>query len=160
MRDLAYPFPGQPQYNTIYTDDATRKLSDGVRRRCFNCCTTDTSTWRRSSLNLGKVLCNKCGLFERTHSRPRPAQFPHKRGPLATSNLKARASPTLPHAAPPPPYQSTHPSIAPLRARTEHGGTLPQIHSWIDAPAPPTARSPDGGQPRYTGAVAYRPQSP
>ncbi|KAJ7134161.1 hypothetical protein C8R46DRAFT_923381, partial [Mycena filopes] len=66
----------------IHTDDAATKLSDRVRRRCFNCCTTETSTWRRSNLSPGKVLCNKCGLFERTHSRPRPEQFPHKRGPL------------------------------------------------------------------------------
>ncbi|KAJ7447453.1 hypothetical protein FB451DRAFT_943550, partial [Mycena latifolia] len=66
----------------VHTDDAAMKLSDRVRRRCFNCCTTDTSTWRRSNLSPGKVLCNKCGLFERTHSRPRPEQFPHKRGPL------------------------------------------------------------------------------
>ncbi|KAJ8496753.1 hypothetical protein ONZ45_g12334 [Pleurotus djamor] len=72
----------------IHTDDAATKLSDRVRRRCFNCCTTDTSTWRRSNLSPGKVLCNKCGLFERTHSRPRPEQFPHKRGPLASSALR------------------------------------------------------------------------
>ncbi|CAA7269858.1 unnamed protein product [Cyclocybe aegerita] len=63
------------------------------RRRCFNCCTTDTSTWRRSNLSPGKVLCNKCGLFERTHSRPRPDQFPHKRGPLASSALRGRTPP-------------------------------------------------------------------
>ncbi|KAJ7058915.1 hypothetical protein C8F01DRAFT_1026883, partial [Mycena amicta] len=54
-------------------------MSDRVKRRCFNCSTTDTSTWRRSQINAGKVLCNKCGLFERTHSRSRPEDFPHKR---------------------------------------------------------------------------------
>ena len=43
-------------FTPIYTDDAATKLSDRVRRRCFNCCTTDTSTWRRSSLNPGKVV--------------------------------------------------------------------------------------------------------
>ncbi|KAF7355814.1 GATA type zinc finger protein asd-4 [Mycena venus] len=75
----------------VHTDDAATKLSDRVRRRCFNCCTTDTSTWRRSNLSPGKVLCNKCGLFERTHSRPRPEQFPHKRGPLASSTLRSRS---------------------------------------------------------------------
>ncbi|KAJ7772336.1 hypothetical protein B0H16DRAFT_1513139 [Mycena metata] len=64
----------------IHTDDAATALSDKVRRRCFNCCTTDTSVWRRSILSPGKVLCNKCGLFERTHGRPRPDQYPHKRG--------------------------------------------------------------------------------
>ena len=43
-------------YPIIYTDDAATKLSDRVRRRCFNCTTTDTSTWRRSSLHPGKVV--------------------------------------------------------------------------------------------------------
>lgn len=47
---------GGPAFVPIYTDDASTKLSDRVRRRCFNCCTTDTSTWRRSSLNPGKVV--------------------------------------------------------------------------------------------------------
>ncbi|KAG5729237.1 hypothetical protein E4T56_gene7456, partial [Termitomyces sp. T112] len=91
----AYP----PQQGApVFTDDAATKLSERVRRRCFNCCTTDTSTWRRSNLSPGKVLCNKCGLFERTHSRPRPEQFPHKRGPLSSSTLRARTPPptTLP----------------------------------------------------------------
>ncbi|KAJ7061200.1 hypothetical protein C8F01DRAFT_987572, partial [Mycena amicta] len=68
--------------NYTYTDDAGTKLSERVRRRCFNCCTTETSTWRRSNLNAGKVLCNKCGLFERTHNRSRPQAFPHKRAPV------------------------------------------------------------------------------
>ncbi|KAJ7448318.1 hypothetical protein FB451DRAFT_956629, partial [Mycena latifolia] len=65
----------------VHTDDAATKLSDRVQRRCFNCCTTDTSTWRRSHLSPGKVLCNKCGLFERAHARPRPEKFTHKRAP-------------------------------------------------------------------------------
>ncbi|KAJ6502718.1 hypothetical protein C8R47DRAFT_969627 [Mycena vitilis] len=103
---VPYPLPGTilsaPQgggggagaaVQVIHTDDAATKLSDRVRRRCFNCCTTDTSTWRRSNLSPGKVLCNKCGLFERTHSRPRPEQFPHKRGPLASSTLRSRSPP-------------------------------------------------------------------
>ncbi|KAL0580023.1 hypothetical protein V5O48_001955 [Marasmius crinis-equi] len=77
----------------VYTEDAATKLSDRVRRRCYNCGTVDTSTWRRSNLNPGKVLCNKCGLFERTHSRPRPEQFPHKRGPLSGSTLQRGGSP-------------------------------------------------------------------
>ncbi|KAJ7602331.1 hypothetical protein FB45DRAFT_774683 [Roridomyces roridus] len=75
------PTPSTPSGPVTHTDDAATKLSDRVRRRCYNCLTTDTSTWRRSNLAPGKVLCNKCGLFERTHSRPRPEQFPHKRGP-------------------------------------------------------------------------------
>ncbi|KAM6496538.1 hypothetical protein JOM56_007011 [Amanita muscaria] len=143
-----YPLPGQAAVASIYTDDANTKLSDRVRRRCFNCCTTDTSTWRRSNLSPGKVLCNKCGLFERTHSRPRPEQFPHKRGPLTgtalnnsnsssggsgaggannnnnnsgTSNSRSRTPPT--NQLPPisPPYNTySHPSIAPLNHVPDH----------------------------------------
>ncbi|KAJ3735779.1 hypothetical protein DFJ43DRAFT_991138, partial [Lentinula guzmanii] len=71
-----------PESEIIYTEDAATKVTDRIRRRCYNCYTSDTSTWRRSNLAVGKVLCNKCGLFERTHSRPRPEQFPHKRTSL------------------------------------------------------------------------------
>ena len=48
-------YPGQANY-VIHTDDAGKKLSDRVRRKCYNCRTTDTSTWRRSSLTPGKVV--------------------------------------------------------------------------------------------------------
>ncbi|KAI0248966.1 hypothetical protein BJV78DRAFT_1231194, partial [Lactifluus subvellereus] len=142
--ELTYHYPGQHQFNAIYTDDATTKLNDRIRRRCFNCATTDTSTWRRSSLNPGKVLCNKCGLFERTHNRARPEQFPHKRGPLAAM----RTSPLQYAAVPPisvlPPQQYNHPPIPPILSRTENthaasrGEALPQIQSWLP-PAPTPA---------------------
>ncbi|KAJ7189255.1 hypothetical protein C8R46DRAFT_839123, partial [Mycena filopes] len=59
----------------VHTDDAGAKLSNAVRRRCSNCCETQTNVWRRSNLSVGKVLCNKCGLYERAHSRPRPSQL-------------------------------------------------------------------------------------
>ena len=48
--------PGQTNVSVVHTDDASMKLSDRVRRRCFNCRTTDTSTWRRSNLSLSKVV--------------------------------------------------------------------------------------------------------
>jgi hypothetical protein len=156
--EIAGHYPRQQPFNAIYTDDATIKLNDRIRRRCFNCCTTDTSTWRRSSLNPGKVLCNKCGLFERTHNRARPEQFPHKRGPLATSSLKVRTSPPQHNAVPPvsalPPHQYNHPSIAPLLSRTEsahtpsRGEPLPQIQSWLPSATTPAAH------------VSYRSRSP
>lgn len=63
------PYPGQANY-IIHTDDANTKLSDRVRRKCYNCRTTDTSTWRRSSLTPGKVvrtlpLCSVRSLSDR-----------------------------------------------------------------------------------------------
>ncbi|KAL4244125.1 hypothetical protein ABKN59_009440 [Abortiporus biennis] len=150
--------PGQANY-VIYTNDAATKLSDRVRRKCYNCDTTDTSTWRRSSLTPGKVLCNKCGLFERTHSRPRPDQFPHKRGPMVTSTFKpanARSSPPPPgspgrlppipnpqHMQSLPPHHYDHPSIAPLMNRVDSqngypspqpNGSLPEIRTLLNSP--------------------------
>ncbi|KAJ8090720.1 hypothetical protein PM082_018286 [Marasmius tenuissimus] len=59
----------------VYTEDASTRLSSRVRRKCFNCGRTETTTWRRSTLTLGKVVCNKCGLYERTHARPRPVPY-------------------------------------------------------------------------------------
>ncbi|KAF8171505.1 hypothetical protein BJ912DRAFT_911580, partial [Pholiota molesta] len=140
---------GPPPVAVVHTDDAATKLTDGIRRRCFNCCTTDTSTWRRSNLSPGKVLCNKCGLFERTHSRPRPDQFPHKRGPLAASTLRGRTPPNLAHPSSqhhqqhnggqhhlPPisvggaggshPYQYHHSGIPPLGQHPDYQGQHPQ----------------------------------
>ncbi|KAH9967574.1 hypothetical protein BC827DRAFT_1088099, partial [Russula dissimulans] len=66
-------------YEIIYTDDASMKLGNGVRRRCSNCEATETTTWRRSTIRHGKLLCNKCGLYERTHSVSRPKTFPRRR---------------------------------------------------------------------------------
>jgi len=50
-------FPRLQTYRAIYyTDDATIKLGDDDRRRCFNCGATETTTWRRSKLSLGKMV--------------------------------------------------------------------------------------------------------
>ncbi|OCH91375.1 hypothetical protein OBBRIDRAFT_886994 [Obba rivulosa] len=162
------PYPGQATY-MVYTDDAATKLSDRVRRKCYNCRTTDTSTWRRSSLTPGKVLCNKCGLFERTHSRPRPEQFPHKRGPLVTATFKSSRTPPPQARLPPmsthmhalPPHHYSHPSIAPLMGRAEvqngyaaaNTNGLPEIRTLLnpaagDAQHVPTQQqlAQDGGE--------------
>ncbi|KAJ7588881.1 hypothetical protein C8J56DRAFT_827123, partial [Mycena floridula] len=77
-----------------YTDESSTRVHDRLRRRCFNCRATYTTAWRRSNLNPGKLLCNKCGLFERTHSRPRPEHFPNKREYVAPG-LKYPAEATL-----------------------------------------------------------------
>jgi hypothetical protein len=53
---VQFPPSGPSSNHIVHTDDATTKLSERVRRRCFNCCTTDTSTWRRSNLSPGKVV--------------------------------------------------------------------------------------------------------
>ncbi|KAH7344826.1 hypothetical protein B0J17DRAFT_16759 [Rhizoctonia solani] len=37
--------------------------------------------WRKSTLNPGKIVCNKCGLYERSHARPRPLHMDNPKGP-------------------------------------------------------------------------------
>jgi len=73
-----HQMPYLPPHNNIpvqHTDDAASKETQYLRRRCFNCHTTEPPSWRRSTLNPGKIVCNKCGLYERTHLRPRPLRF-------------------------------------------------------------------------------------
>ena len=104
------PLSGPGGDEICYTEEANTKISNRLRRRCFNCKATETSTWRRSVLSPGKLvgyqgyltervylihsqLCNKCGLFERTHAIPRPKKFPRRR----THGSKAIRPPSNPN---------------------------------------------------------------
>ena len=40
----------------MHTDDAASKETQYLRRRCFNCHTTEPPSWRRSTLNPGKIV--------------------------------------------------------------------------------------------------------
>ncbi|WWC70463.1 uncharacterized protein I206_104414 [Kwoniella pini CBS 10737] len=57
-----------------YTTDAEVKQTPEIKRQCFNCTNKSPPSWRKSLLHPGKILCNKCGIFERTHHKPRPPQ--------------------------------------------------------------------------------------
>nr|GAT48680.1 predicted protein [Mycena chlorophos] len=114
-----------------YTDDAGTKLSDRVRRRCFNCCTTETSTWRRSNLNAGKVLCNKCGLFERTHNRPRPEAFPHKRAPVSAGGSASPRHQPYPPVSPAPASASASASGSISAPGTPGAGAMQQQPAFM-----------------------------
>ncbi|KAH0588023.1 hypothetical protein H2248_006759 [Termitomyces sp. 'cryptogamus'] len=76
-----------------HTDDAASKETQYLRRRCFNCHTTEPPSWRRSTLNPGKIVCNKCGLYERTHLRPRPLRFDELRAGNKARANKSKPSP-------------------------------------------------------------------
>lgn len=127
------PFPAGQVNHIIHTDDAGTKLTDRVKRKCYNCQSTETSTWRRSSLAPGKVLCNKCGLYERTHSRPRPEKFSHKRKPVSAFTTKPYhptplSRPRIPSMSsypisPPPRHYDHHASIAALAHHPDSEGS-------------------------------------
>ncbi|KAI0307058.1 hypothetical protein B0F90DRAFT_1807756 [Multifurca ochricompacta] len=87
MHPMSYlpPHSGLP---VQHTDDAASKETQYLRRRCFNCSQTEPPSWRRSTLNPGKIVCNKCGLYERTHLRPRPLRFDE----LRTGNKSRKQS--------------------------------------------------------------------
>ncbi|KAF7345097.1 hypothetical protein MVEN_01673400 [Mycena venus] len=72
-----------------------------LRRQCFNCLTTEPPSWRRSTLNPGKIVCNKCGLYERTHLRPRPLRFDELRSRKVSKRISERPD-TIPVADPDP----------------------------------------------------------
>ncbi|KAJ7504692.1 hypothetical protein B0H11DRAFT_1655692, partial [Mycena galericulata] len=59
----------------VYTEDADSKETQYLRRRCFDCYVANTPGWRRSAINRGKIVCNRCGLYERTHKRCRPSEL-------------------------------------------------------------------------------------
>ncbi|KAJ6614666.1 hypothetical protein B0H10DRAFT_1802948 [Mycena sp. CBHHK59/15] len=60
----------------LFTDTACSKETQYLRRKCFNCQTSETPSWRRSASDPSKVVCNKCGLYERTMLRPRLLRCP------------------------------------------------------------------------------------
>ncbi|KAJ6501021.1 hypothetical protein C8R47DRAFT_1108656 [Mycena vitilis] len=113
MTPLCPTYASGTQVQVLLTDDVVTKVSTWVRRRCFNCCSTETHSWRRSTLSAGKVLCNKCGLYERKHSRPRPDKIRERRRTTCPStSLPLPRAPT--HEAPQAAYQpDRHPSSVP-----------------------------------------------
>ncbi|KAJ2551053.1 Sodium- and chloride-dependent GABA transporter 1 [Coemansia sp. RSA 1933] len=44
---------------------------DGTCKRCANCCTAETPSWRRHP-ETQELLCNACGLYLRLHRKARP----------------------------------------------------------------------------------------
>lgn len=82
--NLAYPLlpqqgPGQRGHSIVLTDDAATKLSDRVRRRCFNCCSSETSTWR--------VVFNRRFVFVNADSRSFQAEIHSQPGESSQSDL-------------------------------------------------------------------------
>ena len=126
------------QKQIVYTDDATTKLGSYIRRRCYNCHTPDSAAWRRSGMHPGKVvspfntpalaifiprqLCNKCGLYERTHQKDRPHDPAELRSKPRKTLHQKLAGPGVPSS----------PVDALSRPRHSPGGISPVLQSPID----------------------------
>ena len=54
--EFVHLFSGDQSDRIFYTQDADVKVTRRVRRQCFNCKATETSTWRRSQLSVGKMV--------------------------------------------------------------------------------------------------------
>ncbi|KAG8850013.1 hypothetical protein FRB91_009424 [Serendipita sp. 411] len=107
----SYMNPVMSNIPVLHTDDAASKETQYLRRKCFNCGTTEPPSWRRSTLNPGKIVCNKCGLYERTHNKPRPHQFGLRPG----NKTRKQSLPTLPSHSMTGKVNSNSPSSSPKR---------------------------------------------
>lgn len=124
-----------------HTDDAASKETQYLRRRCFNCHTTEPPSWRRSTLNPGKIVCNKCGLYERTHLRPRPLRFDELRaGSKTRKQPKAAAGSPKVGKLTPVVKKEARDSAEPLQRRSSvssSNGSAPSVRGassdWDDS---------------------------
>lgn len=116
-----YPVPhGIP---IQHTDDAASKETQYLRRRCYNCHTTEPPSWRRSTLTPGKIVCNKCGLYERTHLRPRPLRFDELRAGNKSRKQSKIASPKGPKTHPPGSMTIKKEDVEPISRRLSVSST-------------------------------------
>ncbi|WWC89589.1 uncharacterized protein L201_004514 [Kwoniella dendrophila CBS 6074] len=115
-----------------YTTDCEVKQSSEVKRMCFNCTNKSPPSWRKSLLHPGKILCNKCGIFERTHHKPRPPQNDDQKlrkqtpipGSITTtsyrrevpSNLQVMRDDSDGSPVPPSPYSNVPSQATPVSA--------------------------------------------
>ncbi|KAF9061422.1 hypothetical protein BDP27DRAFT_1338193 [Rhodocollybia butyracea] len=76
---INFPLDPNTQYLSISTSPLTthpKKKTAEPEKMCFVCGITHTVLWRKSKVNPGKYLCNRCGLFERNNrvERAPPAE--------------------------------------------------------------------------------------
>ena len=134
-----YPVPhGIP---IQHTDDAASKETQYLRRRCYNCHTTEPPSWRRSTLTPGKIVCNKCGLYERTHLRPRPLRFDELRAGNKSRKQSKVASPKGPKTLPPSSMPIKKEEMEPISRRLSVSSTSSAnggSSDWDDSGMPST----------------------
>ncbi|KAF8074666.1 hypothetical protein FPV67DRAFT_1619233, partial [Lyophyllum atratum] len=79
-----------PIHPSLASSEFTFPASPPVRSPCVNCGTLQTPLWRRDAD--GNPICNACGLYQKSRSKPRPSSLGH---------------------TPPPPTNTAPPSVQP-----------------------------------------------
>ncbi|KAK5077898.1 GATA type transcriptional activator of nitrogen-regulated proteins [Lithohypha guttulata] len=135
-RTSIYPYQSIPQSHTpvppsrspapidsVHSAEALEPLDaedqQQLGQACSNCGTTRTPLWRRSPQ--GSVICNACGLYQKTRNAPRPTNF--KR----TAGTPRQKSPRLKNVeiAPSPTSQTMVQQRMPYRAPEHIPGSCP-----------------------------------
>ena len=154
---MRYPIQTKPTQNsaTGYVADATTAKQQRLRRGVA-LCSVPASWWVTEIMYLNGTihlrhpqLCNKCGLFERTHSIPRPQKFPRRRthGSKAIRNPPAHPDMRTPPGSDFVNRHSKDPRSPPLPIATHllhaldpiSGEIFPQHMPWNSPDTPDSA---------------------
>ncbi|KAJ7821301.1 hypothetical protein B0H14DRAFT_3146734 [Mycena olivaceomarginata] len=117
-----------------HTDDAATKLSDWVRRRCFNCCTADTSTWSCAK-NAASLSAPTHALALSSSAQAQPSRVLRSSLALpAPGSADTPKSPTLPTPRRAVLFPFHHRTIFPPRLQP----TVPTVPPPRPPPPPPS----------------------
>ncbi|WVW83625.1 hypothetical protein I302_105646 [Kwoniella bestiolae CBS 10118] len=155
-----------------YTTDAEVKQTPELKRMCYNCTNKSPPSWRKSLLHPGKILCNKCGIFERTHHKPRPPQNDDQKlrkqtpvpGGLSAVSYRREIPPQLQvmrddsDGSPVPlsPYSNVHSQATPVSATFQFP---PSYHSPSSTLLPSSGPSSTGPR-KFMGTGMWNQTSP
>ncbi|KAF9529600.1 hypothetical protein CPB83DRAFT_259550 [Crepidotus variabilis] len=133
---------GQEEFNfpPPTTPSATSTLTP-ARGPCTNCHTAESPLWRRDPA--GKILCNACGLYQKSKHMPRPSSLGRTPPPTANKDNSTTVG-TSPFA----PSSLSNSTTAPVTTN----GTTPNGKSSPNMPPKPTASvtSATGPKPHLT----------
>ena len=141
----AAPRPPPRSHPKFARPRAPKPSSHPPNQTCANCHTSSTPLWRKDRAT-GTVLCNACGIYLKTHGRPRPVEAHHHHhhghhhgnhvGPAAAVPA---AAPAPDPAAAAPSHTASAAASAPMAGQATENPT-PELSLPATATAPPAAQ--------------------